>query len=102
MPMETPQGISRRAPPPMCWYSGLPSRRASRSQTATSRPPRAIRWPRMCALRGPTSAAHLEIVMQHPRRNKIAQDQPRRFGPFFVVERIFAAGDFAPARDAVA
>ncbi len=39
----------------------------------------------------------LEIVMQHARSDVIAQDQPRRFGPFFVVKRIFAAGDLAPA-----
>src|SRR5262249_37762242 len=33
--------------------------------------------------------------------NVIAHDQPRRIGPLLVIERILAAGDFAPAGKAV-
>ena len=102
MPMETPQGISRRAPPPMCCYSGLPSMRASRSQTAASSPPRAIWCPRMCAAARADFGRALESVIQHARRGIVAQDQPRRFGPLLVVERILAGGDFAPAGNAAA
>jgi hypothetical protein len=50
----------------------------------------------------PDMGRTLEFVMQHPRGDVIAQDHPGRFGPFFVVERIFAAGNFTPARKAIA
>src|ERR1035438_7405194 len=44
MPMETPHGISRRAPPPIFFQSGTPSMRAARSHAAASRPPLAMLW----------------------------------------------------------
>ncbi len=70
--------------------------RASRSQTATSRP--ASRHVVTANVRG--SRVHvrraLEVVIQHARRNVIAQDQPRRIGPFFVVKRILAGGALRP------
>ncbi len=39
----------------------------------------------------------LELAPEHSRRRVIAQDHPRRAGPFLVVERAFAGGDLAPA-----
>ena len=42
----------------------------------------------------------LEIVMQNARRYIIREDGPDRRGPFFVIERMFAGGDFAPAGEA--
>ena len=77
-------------------------RRASRSQTAASRPPRAMLWPRMCAVSGITSAALCEFAAEHARRDVIAQDRPRGIGPLLVVERVLAGGDFAPAGEAFA
>ena len=42
-----------------------------------------------------------EIVVQDARGDVIAQQGPDGCGPLFVVERIFAGGDFAPAGKAV-
>ena len=58
MPMDTPQGISRaRAAADLLARAGCRCGRACRSQTAASTPPRAMLWPRMCAVSGSTSAA---------------------------------------------
>src|ERR1700689_370039 len=42
-----------------------------------------------------------QFMPEHPRRDVIANDEPRRFGPLLVIKRIFARGDFAPAGNAV-
>ena len=72
MPIETPQGISVRAPPPICFASGTPLRRASRSHTAASTPPR--RHVMAANVRG--AIGHLrrvfEGVLQNARRDVIA------------------------------
>ena len=59
-------------------------------------------WPRMCAVSGADVARRSRrVAVQHARGGVIAQDQPRRFGPLLVVERVLAGGDLAPAGDAV-
>ena len=42
-----------------------------------------------------------EIVFENARRRVIANDQPGGSRPFFVIERIFAGGDFAPSGEAI-
>ena len=79
-----------------------PRRRASRSQTASSRPPRAIWWPRIWAVSGYDFGGAQQLAAEHARDGVIAQDQPGRIGPLLVVERVLAGGHFAPAGDAVA
>src|SRR5450759_3984266 len=44
----------------------------------------------------------VERFAEHARRDVIVQDAPGGGGPLFVVEGVFAGGDFAPAGDAVA
>jgi hypothetical protein len=96
MPIETPQGISRRAPPPMC-------------ATADGRP---------CAPPGPTRrfqapARHVvaadvrrerrhvlrrcAVPAQHRGAHVVPHDQPGRIGPLLVVEGVLPAGHLAPA-----
>ncbi len=39
-------------------------------------------------------------MAEHPRGDVIAENQPRRFRPFLVVERILSSGDLAPTGEA--
>src|ERR1022692_1727789 len=85
MPMETPHGISRRAPPPIAFHSGWPARHLVSAGVRGER-------------RDVFGAG--EIAAQHARNGVIAQDQPGGIGPLFVIERTLAGGHFAPSRRA--
>src|SRR5579864_9476856 len=44
----------------------------------------------------PNIGRAVEHVLENPRSYVVAQDEPRRLGPFLVVERILAGCHFAP------
>ena len=102
MPIETPHGISRRAPPPICCQSG--SLVQARFQIPDRRFQAAARHLVPADMRGQRRdiVGARQFAAQHARGGIIAQDQPCRLGPLLVVERVFARRDFAPAGDAVA
>ena len=102
MPIETPQGISRARAAADVLVERLAEQ--ARFQIPHGDFHSAARHQVTADVRAARAdfGRASKIVMQHARRDIIAQDQPGRFGPLFVVERILARGDFAPAGNAAA
>ncbi len=95
--METPQAISWRAPAPMVCQSG--SLLQARLEVPNGRFHAAARHVVAANVfgAGVDFARVGELVFEDARRNVIDEQRPDGAGPFLVIERIFAGGDFAPA-----
>ena len=100
--METPQGISRRAPAPICCHSGTPLHARFQIPDGGFQP--AARHVVAADVGGQREDVFggMQRLAEHARSDVIVQDAPGGGGPLLVVEGILAGGDFAPAGDAVA
>ena len=102
MPMETPQGISRRVPP-SSFHSGCCLLLASASQSAFSRAALAMRWPRTRASRAGSFPCPASGFCPISTGSQVmGERRPGALDPFAAVKGVFPDNAFTPAIHAFA